>query len=335
MEKFMETGLPIPFGWFAVGYSKDLATGDVEPLYLFDQHLVLFRTEAGEAKLLEAFCPHLGAHLGHGGKVVGDHIACPFHAWEINGDGEVKNIPYANNLPKRAKDGACMRSFPIQERNQMIWAWYHPRAIEPTFDIEDIPEFSDPEWTDPITWEWEFNSHIQETGENAVDIAHFVYVHNAQTMPKANVELDGHKRSTDMITLGPVIDDEGNMDMSKTEEMHLLSRNIGPGMSCQVFSRAFQTVLMGTITPINAGRVKLRFAFTKPKNISEIFNVYTDGLIQEIVNQVQHDMPIWENKIYREDPILCDGDGPIAKYRRWFAQFYDDGAEESPVRLVK
>ena len=330
-----QTDLPIPFGWYVVAYSKDLEVGQVEPLYLFDQHLVLFRTESGEAKVMEPYCPHLGAHLGHGGKVVGEHIACPFHAWEIDGNGEVQNIPYANTMPKRTQEGPCLYSFPVVEKNQMIFAWYHTRRVAPMWEVDEIEQFSDPEWSDIQTWEWEFDSHIQDTGENAVDIAHFVYVHNAQTMPKAEVTLDGHKRTTDMITLGPVIDDEGNMDMSQTEEMHLVSKNFGPGHTCQVFERAFQTVLQATITPITNNRVLLRFAFVKPKELSELFNIYTDGLIEEIVRQVQQDMPIWQNKIYREDPILCDGDGPIAKYRRWFQQFYDDGADNSPVRLVK
>jgi 3-ketosteroid 9alpha-monooxygenase subunit A len=31
---------------------------------------------------------------------------------------------------------------------------------------------------------------------------------------------------------------------------------------------------------------------------------------------------IWRDKIYQEDPILCDGDGPINKLRRWYEQFY-------------
>jgi hypothetical protein len=42
----------------------------------------------------------------------------------------------------------------------------------------------------------------------------------------------------------------------------------------------------------------------------------------EIVHQVEQDLPIWENKVYLESPVLCDGDGPIAKYRKWFQQFY-------------
>jgi 3-ketosteroid 9alpha-monooxygenase subunit A len=34
------------------------------------------------------------------------------------------------------------------------------------------------------------------------------------------------------------------------------------------------------------------------------------------------DVEIWKDKVYREDPILCDGDGPINKLRRWYEQFY-------------
>ena len=34
------------------------------------------------------------------------------------------------------------------------------------------------------------------------------------------------------------------------------------------------------------------------------------------------DVEIWKDKVYRADPILCDGDGPINKLRRWYEQFY-------------
>ena len=328
--------LPIPFGWFPVAYSKELDAGDVKPIFLFDEHQVLFRTESGEAKLLEAFCPHLGAHLGHGGKVVGEHVACPFHAWELDGDGVVRNIPYARAIPPRARE-QCLHSYPLQERNQMIFAWYHPRRIEPTFDLEDIPEFSDPDWSELETYEWEVPAAIQEMGENAVDIAHFVYVHSATHMPKARIDLDGHRRVTEMVTKTPKIDDEGNIDIATTEDSYLISRNWGPGVSAQTFDRAFKTVMLGTMAPITSSRMKMRFAFTKPKELSPQFEVLTNGLIAEVVRQVGHDIVIWENKRYRDNPILCDSDGPIAKYRKWFSQFYDvhdDGSDLVPLRLA-
>ena len=315
---------PIPFGWYAVAYSDDISAGDVLPLHYFNEHMVLFRTEDGVATVMQAYCPHLGAHLGYGGKVRGNSIACPFHAWEFNTAGECVNVPYATSIPKQAQGKPCLYSYPVRECNRMIWAWYHPRRLAPLFELDNITELKDPNWSEFDLYEWEINSCIQETGENGVDIAHFVYVHNAREMPKAAITLDGHRRDTDMVTKGPAIDEAGNLDFNKLENSHLTSKNCGPGMTTQVFSRAFKTVMLGTVTPITQNRLILRFAFTKPLDISDSFNILTDGMIAEIVRQVQFDIPIWENKIYRETPLLCDGDGPIAKYRKWFSQFYDD-----------
>ena len=63
---------PLPNGWFQVAYSDELAPGQVEPLRYFAQDLVLYRTEGGRAQLADAFCPHLGAHIGYGGRVSGE-----------------------------------------------------------------------------------------------------------------------------------------------------------------------------------------------------------------------------------------------------------------------
>ena len=60
-----------PNGWFRMAYSAELAVGEVAPLHFLGRDLVLFRDEEGEAHVLDAFCPHLGAHLGIGGRVEG------------------------------------------------------------------------------------------------------------------------------------------------------------------------------------------------------------------------------------------------------------------------
>jgi len=36
---------------------------------------------------------------------------------------------------------------------------------------------------------------------------------------------------------------------------------------------------------------------------------------------MEEDQIIWDRKQYFEKPMLCDGDGPFAKYRRWYSQF--------------
>src|SRR3546814_6404417 len=39
------------------------------------------------------------------------------------------------------------------------------------------------------------------------------------------------------------------------------------------------------------------------------------------------DVYIGERKLYRPEPTLCANDGPIAKLRRWYLQFYTDRAK--------
>ena len=48
------------------------------------------------------------------------------------------------------------------------------------------------------------------------------------------------------------------------------------------------------------------------------------AIIRDIVKQMNEDIPIWEHKIYRPAPTLCDGDGPIPEFRRWCRQFYPE-----------
>ena len=135
-------------------------------------------------------------------------------------------------------------------------------------------------------------------------------------------------RSTFLESETRAIDEKGEIDRNsnRLEASKLETYSYGPGISCQRFSRLFDIVMMGMSTPIDTQGVHLRFAFTKPLEQSAQHALYADGFRDEIVYQVGQDIPIWENKIYRENPVLCDGDGPIAKYRRWFSQFYAGSA---------
>ena len=78
-------------------------------LKYFGRDLVLWRDEAGEFHLQDAFCPHLGAHLGVGGAVEDGCIRCPFHGWTFDGTGACTNIPYSDRLNRKAH----VRTYPV------------------------------------------------------------------------------------------------------------------------------------------------------------------------------------------------------------------------------
>lgn len=56
---------------------------------------ILRRTQSNAVSIIEAFCPHLGADLTKGGKVINDCLECPFHNWAFSGDGVCQSIPYS------------------------------------------------------------------------------------------------------------------------------------------------------------------------------------------------------------------------------------------------
>src|ERR1700757_2047687 len=100
-------GVKVPFtwkvtGWFMVGWSPEFPVGEVRPLHYFGEDLVAYRDEFGELHVLEAHCKHLGAHIGHGGSVVGDCVQCPFHGWRWGPDGTNRYIPYQPERSNRA-----------------------------------------------------------------------------------------------------------------------------------------------------------------------------------------------------------------------------------------
>ena len=164
----------VPNSWYVVAYSDELEPGAVRRLDYLDRELVLFRGESGQPCVLDAYCPHLGAHLGHGGRVVGDDIECPFHNWRWNGKGRCTHIPYSDRVPDYAQTPA----WPVLDRNGFLFVWYHAEGAEPDWEIEDIPESRDPEFEIVFRKDWEpFPSHPQEISENGVDLPHFRTLH--------------------------------------------------------------------------------------------------------------------------------------------------------------
>jgi nitrite reductase/ring-hydroxylating ferredoxin subunit len=48
------------------------------------------------------------------------------------------------------------------------------------------------------------------------------------------------------------------------------------------------------------------------------------GFARDFCNQIEQDIPIWENKIYRDRPQLARGEGAITEFRAWARQSYEE-----------
>ena len=109
-----------PSGWYQVAWAGELEVGAVQPLRYFSRDLVLYRGADGEHHLLDAFCPHMGAHLGYGGCVEGDNIVCPYHGWTWAPDGHNVIVPSEGKPTDRRRIGTWTTAV----ANGIVWTWF-------------------------------------------------------------------------------------------------------------------------------------------------------------------------------------------------------------------
>lgn len=306
---------PIPLGWFFVAYSDSLAPGEIRNVEMLDQEWVLFRGENGTVGLTDPYCPHLGAHLGHGGKVVGEHLRCPFHHWEYDGEGWCKHIPYGQKAPPITGMQPVLLTLPVVEKYGLIWAWYHPEGREPIWELPEIPEMCDPEYIKPARGRWPVNTAIQELAENGVDFPHLKFLHGNPEIPTADYHFDAHNYHVNMMN------------------GYNIGHQCGPGLAIFRFTTHGITATMVSYTvPITREKSMMNMSFTHrryPEGSAEA--KVAEQMVKHMVGEAEGeqsagfesvDMIVWNNKKYRQQPLLCDGDGPIRKYRTWFRQFY-------------
>lgn len=304
--------LPLPNGWFAVAFSRDVQTGDVVPLHYFGEELVLFRTRAGAARVLDPFCPHLGAHLAHGGRVMGETIRCPFHGWQFDGEsGQCEKIPYCERIPKQAR----LRSWEVQEKNGLIWVWRHEEQKPPEWDFPALPEFQNPDWSPPRQFEMEMEAHVQDTHENNNDPVHFQYVHQAPDTPPGEIQYDPDS------THYQIRNTRSEETPAGTLELTLVRDSWGLGLTAvrQEGIPGAGLLMYSSTTPIDAGRVHSRWLLTCTNNMVDFAG---EEFMQRLTQGVRQDVPIWRNKVHRARPLLCEGDEYLAGFRKWARQFY-------------
>lgn len=325
--------MPMPYGWFCVGYSDELAVQEVKNIHYFERDMVLFRTASGKLGLTSPVCPHLGAHLGHGGTVQGESIRCPFHHWHYDTDGVITDIPYASRIPPKWEGKPCLKTYSVCEQNNVIWAWYHPNDAKPEYPVLELPEASNEDWTHNRRYSWEFNSCPQEIAENGVDVAHFQFVHKMEAVPLGKTEYEGHIRRS-LVTGSHMVPDETG-DVKEVEVSVSVVQN-GAGQKWTRFSGVGDYLVQVLVTPVAREKVEVRFAYSYPKhekgsyldNVMEYSIATTNGQ-----QGLEGDIPIWHNKFHLVKPVLCDGDGPIMQFRKYFSQFYV-AENDIPVKQV-
>jgi phenylpropionate dioxygenase-like ring-hydroxylating dioxygenase large terminal subunit len=158
--------------WYVAAWSTDLAPGASLGCRIVGEPIALFRTASGALGALEDRCIHRGMALSDGGECEAEIIRCPYHGLEYDRTGACTKIPGQDAIPR----DACVRSYPVVERDAMVWIWPgEPRRADPTA-IPEHPYHDDPAWAwSKITID--VNADWQLFNDNLLDLSHLGYVH--------------------------------------------------------------------------------------------------------------------------------------------------------------
>jgi len=162
----------IPKQWYVVMDSTQVRDKSVGVVRMGEK-LVFWRNRVGKVVCLRDKCVHRGVELSKG-KVIGDHLQCPFHGLEYDSAGKVTLIP-ANGKSTPVPGPFQVLSYPTYEAHGLIWIWWGENPLEnlqpPQFfkDIDDGLSFG------RVYDHW--NAHYSRVIENQLDAAHLPFVH--------------------------------------------------------------------------------------------------------------------------------------------------------------
>ena len=155
--------------WYAAGWSNEITSKPLARTIL-DEPIVMYRGANNRVAALEDRRCHRGMPLSQG-EVFDNNIRCEYHGMLFDGGGRCVDIPGQTKIPSQAK----VRSFSIEERNDLIWIWMG----DPEADLDKIVSYP---WHN--TWPYRAKSEILKcnyllASDNLLDQTHAAYVHKS------------------------------------------------------------------------------------------------------------------------------------------------------------
>ncbi|CAA0079936.1 3-ketosteroid-9-alpha-monooxygenase, oxygenase component [Zhongshania aliphaticivorans] len=309
-------------GWYCLGLASEYTNKPVKLNY-FGTRMVAYRGEDGEVHILDGYCPHMGADLSEG-CVEENSIRCPFHAWRWGADGVCDDIPYAKRIPAKA----VIRSYPTLEENHLLFMWFDPEGNPPIEDqrpprIDDV--YSD-DWT---IWQMDLmtiQTNARELIDNMADVAHFGPIHGAPIKQFKNIVYK-HTYRQELTGGSELLAEDGELS---SEATYYGPAYMNTFMTGQVDGMDVASRLLVTHVPIDTHSFDLRFGVAV-KKIAGMSDEQNEEMARQYTQQNREaffqDVHIWHTKTRVDNPVLCDGDGPINRLRQWYQQFYLDIAD--------
>lgn len=342
-----------PNTWHAVCNAADVANGQVKSISALGTELVAFRGADGKVAVLDAFCPHMGAHLGSGGQVVGNSIRCPFHGWDFDRHGQCQRIPYTTRLTEEIRKSAQTRAYETREVLGRIFIWFDAEGRPPQWEMEAGKDLEDSLAAGDsyvvVMRRTEFHQHCCEMHMNSADPYHFQTLHAPLPIPGFGWMIKGIHSIKTTYGEGELfgkVEKRGHLTLfrEKTMGMYLFGKKRWPLPFSESIASMIDTIVtfegptmmhfrlvtplgtirqVKTILPIEPFKQQVEMYWYAERSVPRII-AYLLSLIGKFA--VEQDREVWENKLYWKNPVVVEGDGPFMDFFEWYNQFYSENS---------
>jgi len=176
--------------WYAMAWDSE-AKRALLPRTICEKRLLLYRTEAGAAAVLDDACWHRLAPLSLG-KLIGDNVECPYHGLQFEPGGRCVHMPSQDTL----NPAAAVRSYPVVERHRLIWVWIGKADLADPDLVPDMHWMDDPDWAgDGDTMHLDCNYRL--VVDNLMDLTHETFIHSSSIGNSAVAEAPFEASHTD------------------------------------------------------------------------------------------------------------------------------------------
>jgi phenylpropionate dioxygenase-like ring-hydroxylating dioxygenase large terminal subunit len=308
--------------WYAVLDAKELKENRAIGVTRFSEKLVFWRDSNDHIGCIYDQCCHRGASLSDG-KVVSNHVECPFHGFQYNSSGKVTMIP-ANGNRRTVPNQFKVNSYLAKEAYGFVWVWYGNQNE----NIPEIPFFE--ELNQGFSYggfHENWGVHYTRAIENQLDVVHLPFVHKS-TIGKGNKTLVNGpvvKWNGDLMTFYVKNEEDNGQapqkpnDIDNYEKLFSLQLQMPNLWQNRISDKVRIVAAFAPIDEQNT-RIYLRFyqSFMKIPVLKQMVNNLSSILNKTILHQdrrvVINQLPKKSELIMREN--LIQGDLPIIEFRK-------------------
>ena len=159
--------------WYVAAWDTEVRPDTLLSRKILNTSIVFYRGDDGVAVALEDKCCHRLAPLSHGQRE-GNCLRCMYHGLMFDGTGKCVDVPGQDRISSHLR----VRSFPLVERDRLLWIWTgDPARADPS-------KIHDSHWHDCQDWQggrggyMHYQAHVQLIADNLLDFSHLAFVHN-------------------------------------------------------------------------------------------------------------------------------------------------------------